>query len=1106
MDIQDTVHTLFEEHARHKPDSIAAIFGQQSLTYDELNRKANQLAHYLLTMNIKPDTPVAFCMERSFECLITIFAILKAGAAYLPLDSLHPKERLLFILKDSNTPILITKSDLKEKFTPYQGTLILLDQAWPKICNQKNQNPNLLIKPEHLAYVIYTSGSTGTPKGVLIEHQSVNNYCRWFADFCDIRPKQRIDFSSNHTFDMAITISIAPLMLGLTIVMCNDEVKKNVRHYLKYLKRSRVNFIKLTPSFFKVLLLEVKNKFIALPYLKTILLGGENLPAADCKSWLELYPNHILHNEYGPTETTVGISQYTICSSNISDLGVNVPIGKPGYNIHCIILDANNNPVSEEETGELHIGGICLARGYLNKPELTQKQFIHDPFSKEHNARLYKTGDLCRLRRDGVLEFFGRIDSQVKIRGYRIEPGEIEKYLAKHAAIETAIVLAQKSPLNEDYLIAYYIPKNAHDIPNVPQLREYLQKHVPDYMIPTAFISINSLPLTANGKLNSSLLPAPQLIASQQYREPLNELEKSLVEIWSDELGVQTIGLDDDFFELGGHSLSAARIISKINRLLKTDLTLRDFYYATSIAKLSTIISKTKKRKKFQQKNNLIANVTDIPLSDFQFMLWISDTFESKAKKLNITVRKRLEGRMDISALEAAFNAVLKKQEVLFYRILKLRPVQLLQKNLSFKINEIDLESLPEPEADKSLEDSMNQLINYYPWPKDSPLLIAKLFYLKNNRTELQISMPHIVCDEFSLEILLSDLSQYYLLYKSQPDFEMLSIEKPYKEYIFNEQNYFEKHLDRDVNFWDKYLKNAGLFVFPTENVVKNMESKKIPYSTYTKIPESELNTLKQFCAKNHISMNDGLCAAIILALQRCANKDDLQSPYIYINIVKSTRSNEMYDDTIGCFLRLEPVKIALDKKSTLETISSQLHQSTINTSLYQQCPDLVKLSAIGSFRPKRKIIKNFLINIFTSIYATIFSIPEINRKIFKLCTQRLASFKRTNNFLVNINVSRNFISETYKKQFTLFGLDPVPINNHHYDLLKIDNILDVCFVRDDNDNSSYIVISANLKPEYRELIAKEVIQIIGSISFPPPQEKIINRISEKNHSFTKIF
>lgn len=1122
MNTQDTIHLLFEKQTKSKPNNIAVLFGKSSLTYDELNKKANQLAHYLLSMDVKPDTPIAFCMDRSFECIITILAILKTGAAYLPLDLAHPKERLLFILNNSDAEFLITKSDFKEQFSQYQGSTVLLDQSMQQIDKQPTQNPNRSINAENLAYVIYTSGSTGVPKGVLIEHQSVVNYARWLADYASIQPKQRIDFASNHTFDMAVTTSIAPLMLGLTIVICDNETKKNLRHYLTHLKSSKVNIIKTTPSFFKVLLQEVKNKFIALPYLKTIILGGENLSSTECKAWLKLYPKHILYNEYGPTETTVAVSQYKISTDNVADLELNVPIGTVGYNINFMILDANNNPVANQTIGELYIGGICLARGYLNQPEVTQKQFILDPFNKEKKARLYKTGDLCSLRNDGVLEYFGRADSQVKIRGFRIELGEIEKHLAAHPAINAVAVIAQKDSFNENRLIAYYILDNVNSPPTSADLREYLHNLVPDFMLPSAFISVNSFPLTANGKLDQSLLPAPQLAATQQYRAPQTNVEKTVAEIWSNELGVKTIGLDDDFYELGGHSLSAARIISKINRVLDTNLSLHDFYFATNIGQLSTTITKNKKRKLIQlkRKNKLLHTDKDIPLSDFQFMLWIADTFESKAKKLNITARKRLQGTLDKTALEFAFGEVLKKQEILFYRILKLKPVQLLQKNLSFNITEIDLQSLSEKESEAALKNSMDELISFYPWPKDSPLVLAKLFHLKNNEIELQISIPHIVCDDFSPEILLSDLSQFYLLYKrqlnrtlvdqkiakeleqsqfpielSEQSIQGAQANKSYREYIFNEQDYVQKHLDRDIHFWDKYMKDAGLFTFPLTHVVKNMKAKKLPYSTYTQIKESTLNQFKQFCAKSHMSLNEGLSAATALALCRCTDIQKQQTPYTYINIVKSTRDNEAYDDIIGCFLRLEPVKVALNKEATLETITKQIHQSTIDTSLYQQCPDLVKLSAISTFRQKRKLIKNFVVNIFTSLYATIFSLPKLNRKIFKLCSERLSSFKRTNHFLININVQKSFFSHQKNNKDNLFGLDTTDINSYQYDLLKINNVFDVCFIRDENNSSPYLVLSANLKPEFRELIAKEVLNILEKAPLALQENKVTNYV-----------
>ena len=369
-------------------------------------------------------------------------------------------------------------------------------------------------------------------------------------------------------------------------------------------------------------------------------------------------------------------------------------------------------------------------------------------------------------------------------------------------------------------------------------------------------------------------------------------------------------------------------------------------------------------------------------------------------------------------------------------------------------------------------------------------MIIARLFQLKNNTVELQIIFRILSQMIFPLRILLSDLSQFYFQYNHQIHVSTSSnSHKPYKEYIINEQHNVQMHLDRDIHFWEKYLEDGVYLLFRSVNVLKNMKSQQLSYSTYSKIPETELSIMKQFCAHNHISINDGLCAATALALLHCSNHEEPETTYICMNIVKSTRNNEVYDDTIGCFLRLEPVKIALNKNSDLTTLSQQIHQSTIETSLYQQCPDLVKLSSISTFRQKRKIIKGFLLNILASIYTAIFTIPEINRKVFKLCSKRLISFQRTNDFLININIHRNFISETPKNKVNLFGLDMMNIKNHQYDLLKIDNIFDVCFLRDDDDNSPYMVISANLKPDLRELIAKETIRLIGSSSLINPPE-----------------
>ncbi|WP_454783970.1 amino acid adenylation domain-containing protein [Legionella sp. WA2024007413] len=1070
------IQALFEEHAHHFPNHIAAVKGNEQLTYSELNRRANQLAHYLKSLGLKPDSPIALCLERSFDFLITLVAILKAGGAYLPIDASQPEDRLFFLLQDSKASILITQSMFKDKFKPYQGTLVLLDIDDKVINQQAWNNPSPTNTPEHLAYIIYTSGSTGTPKGVLIEHRSVVNYCHWFAHYTQCKPQQRIDFSANPIFDMSVTTTVVPLMLGLTVVLCEEKTKKEIHSYLHYLAKARINIIKLTPSYFKVLLHEIKNNFITLPHLHSIILGGENLSAAECQSWLKSYPKHVLFNEYGPTEATVAVSTYKVTNLNCSYLDTNVPIGIAGTNMSCIILDANNEPVPDGEVGELFIGGTCLARGYLNQLQLTQERFI--TLSK---TRLYKTGDLCKKRPDGTIEYLGRIDEQVKIRGYRIEPSEIEKHMIGHPGIEEVAVLPQKDAFGEQRLVAYYVLKDPEASLNTNQIRQHLHQKVPEYMVPTVFVNVDKFPLTRNGKLDKAALPVPLLTASYNYTEPVTALEKKLARIWSDELGVQLIGIHDNFFDLGGHSLSAARIISKINDELNRTISLSDFYKATNIAALAPIVRNTKRNKK-KTKNKTVSyhKISHLPLSDFQFLLWMSHIFEPRAQKLNIVARKRFSGHLNEKALDFAFQAILKKHETLTYQIFKLKPAQKTQKKWSFKLATTDLTMLPSHKSEKELQDSMTQLIDFYPWPKKTALIIGKLFYLTENESELQICIPHLISDEHCTDILFAELSHFYERY-THLMLDEIALDSHFKEHIFNERSAMKIHLDEDIPFWEKYLKDTHLFTFPEEYIVRNMQAEQIPYSTYSVIPEASLNHFKLFCELNHISINNALCAVIALALRNCSGNCKSETPYTLMNIIQSTRDNPMYDNTIGCFLRVEPAKIILDEAATLTGLSQELRNSIIDTSNYQHCSNLIKLSSIGSFKPN--ILENIFTHLITPLYLKLLNIPSIYRKILKRCGSRMISFKRNTKFVINLNIRTNFTDLT-NKNLKLFGLNTKQIKNNKDDLLAIDYIFEASFIRDDNENVHQLVISANLRPEFREKIALEAIQIMNSVGF----------------------
>lgn len=1089
MDIQHTLDGLFNERVKQYYQQVAVICKGQSLSYQHLNEQSNQLAHYLMHMGAMPDKPVAICMERSLDLLIVIMGILKAGSAYLPLDPKHPSDRLNYILNDNHHPIIITTSELKTQFLDYPGLMIILDEAHEELHKQSIHNPPPQSGPNHLAYIIYTSGSTGRPKGTLIEHHSVFNYCQWFRDYTNCLPGQRIDFSANYIFDMSITCSIAALLNGLSIVICTDEIKKDQREYLRYLNENQIHLIKITPSYLKLLLHDIANTPYPLPALKTIILGGENLQTMDCQAWLRQYPDHTLFNEYGPTEATVAVSQFKVTSQSVNTLGASVPIGKPGPGMHCYLLDEQQKPIPIGQMGELYISGPCLARGYLNQPDLTHEKFIKNPLRSVDSSPieaidhvLYKTGDLCKVLPNGIIEYIDRIDHQLKIRGYRIEPQEIEHHLVSHPSIKDAVVLTQKDKHNEK-LIAYYILKEDHPLPAVNQIQSYLMDRLPHYMIPAAFVRIESLPLTPNGKLDRKALPIPRFTINQHYSAPSTALEKSIADIWSKELGLDLIGVEDNFFELGGHSLSAARIISEINATLNKEITLSAFYKAETIKKLLPIIYHARKATELTQSCVKSTESSDalFPLSDFQCLLWLSNAFEPKAKKMNILLRKRFLGQPDRQALEFAFNCVLKKHEVFVYQVLKLQPAQRLQKNIDIDLTDYSLNTFSEDETERKLEQSMNQLRRYCSWPKGSPLLKARIYYLKNNEAELQVCMPHIISDDLTPHILLSDLSRYYLSYGAKNNLDEISIDHRYREYQQHEYLFSQERQAKDKLFWEKYFHDTVLFSFPNSQVIHRMSKQKLPYSTYTELSEDSLSYLQALCARNHVSINDGLCAVLSMALLQCSDDFKTGTQHVFMNIVKSTRGNSSYDHTIGCFLKLEPIKVALNKQANLIDLAKQIHRAAVQTAPYQQCASLIKLSSIGALLKNTNRIKKKIIKSIIYLYTKLIPTPQIDSQTLALCEHLIAS-KKTNEFIININVHRHFIPEVNTiPTESWFGFKEKKVKTKPYDLIMIDRFFDVCFIRDDYDMKPYIVISANLRPAFRECLAETMIHIMST-------------------------
>ncbi len=625
-----TIHDLFERQVERTPNAIAVVYpdgrytnglGIMQLSYRELNERANQVANTLIQQGVKQNDLVAICMERSVEMMVGLLGILKAGGAYVPLDPSYPKERLQFMLEDTQVPVLLTQEQFVERLPMTgQSKLLRIDRDWPMIALASRENPISHGTGEQLAYVIYTSGSTGKPKGVLVPHRAVNRLVI-NTDYIELGPADRVAQASNSSFDAAIFEIWGAFLNGATLVGVSREVMLSPSRFVAFLREEKINTLFLTTALFNQVASEVPDAFHSLKY---VLFGGE---AVDPK-WVKVVkeygsPTHLLH-VYGPTENTTFSSWHLV--EEVPEGATTVPIGRPIANTQIYLLDEQLHPVPVGVPGELLLGGDGLAQGYLNRPTLTNERFIANPFApKGQPGRLYKTGDLARYLPDsqgagsGRIEFMGRFDHQVKIRGFRIELGEIEAVISEHPEVREVIVLAREDEPGNKRLVAYMVPEEGPHSPaadaspntrrggakRVPPLvlggvrgglvqntvRHYLSQKLPDYMVPDLFMILETLPLTPNGKVDRKALPVPDrsslAITFVAARTPT---ERRLATIWADVLAVAKVGIHDDFFELGGHSLLATQLASRVRDAFQIALPIRHLFELATVAELAELI------------------------------------------------------------------------------------------------------------------------------------------------------------------------------------------------------------------------------------------------------------------------------------------------------------------------------------------------------------------------------------------------------------------------------------------------------------------------------------------------------------------------------------
>jgi amino acid adenylation domain-containing protein len=586
------IHELFEAQVKRTPHAAAVIYEDQVVSYAELNARANRLAHYLRAQGVGPDRLVGLCVERSLEMVVGLLGILKAGGAYVPLDPGYPPERLQYMIDDATPGVLLTQDRLMNALRMIGAAWVSLDGDWSVIAAQPATDIDVAqigAKPDHLAYVIYTSGSTGTPKGAMNEHRAVVNRLEWMQRRYQLGERDRVLQKTPFSFDVSVWEFFWPLLHGAKLVLARPGGHRDPLYLAELIEDKDITTLHFVPSMLQSFMSQFPEGRCA--SLRQIMCSGEELPATLEAQVLKRLPRLRLHNLYGPTEAAVDVTSWE-CVGGFE----RVPIGKPISNIRIYVLDAHRQPVPIGAAGEIYIGGVGVGRGYLNRVELTAERFLQDPFSATADARMYRTGDLGRWRADGNIEFLGRNDFQVKIRGLRIELGEIEAKLSGCDGVKEAVVLALEGAHadepGERRLVAYVTAQNGAPL-SPTRLRGELLKVLADYMVPSAFVVLESLPLSPNGKLDRKALPTPDeaAVVSKEYAAPVGRTEESLASIWQELLRVERVSRHDNFFDLGGHSLLAVQLVSRMRQTLGYEVALRDVFMSSSLMSLGEHIS-----------------------------------------------------------------------------------------------------------------------------------------------------------------------------------------------------------------------------------------------------------------------------------------------------------------------------------------------------------------------------------------------------------------------------------------------------------------------------------------------------------------------------------
>ncbi|POA48981.1 non-ribosomal peptide synthetase [Pseudomonas sp. MPR-ANC1] len=915
-----TIAQRFEAQVVQRPEAVAAVFLDKPLSYAELNRQANALAYHLIELGVKPDDRVAIVARRGLDTLVGLLAILKAGAGYVPIDPAHPADRLHYLLSDSAPVVILTQSTLHQRLPALNVPVIDLDQrAWPLGVTADPQVPGLT--SAHLAYVIYTSGSTGLPKGVMVEHRALSNLVDWHCTAFDLCAGRHTSSLAGFGFD-AMAWEVWPaLCAGATLHLApTHEGSEDIDALLDWWHAQPLDV-----SFLPTPVAEYAfSQNLEHPTLRTLLIGGDRLRQFSRNQQFDVI------NNYGPTEATV------VATSGRIEAGDALHIGKPVANATVYLLDEQQRPVPIGVMGELYVGGAGVARGYLNRADLTAERFLDDPFSSAANARMYRTGDLARWRADGTIDYLGRNDDQVKIRGVRIELGEIETRLNQLPGIQEAVLLAREDEPGQPRLVAYFTEQAQVEPLAVAELRAHLLTQLPDYMVPVAFVKLDALPLTANGKVDRKALPKPDRAAlfTREYEAPHNELETALAQIWAQVLQVERVGRQDHFFELGGHSLLAMRMVSQVRQRLGVELALGDLFANAELAAVAAAVARA--GRSTQPEIVPVARDGALPLSFAQQRLWFLAQMEGANTAYNIPIGLRLRGQLNEEALQQALGRIVARHETLRSRFAQFNDepqVLIAPVDSGLLLRVEDLRQHPQPE--KTLL-ALIQGEASGPFDlQDDPLIRGRLVRLADDHHVLLLTVHHIISDGWSMGILTRELMALYQAFShGQPD-PLPPLALQYTDYAVWQRRWLSGEvLQRQSEYWQQTLAGApALLMLPTDR--PRPAEQDFAGSTVDVLLDERLSAgLKALSQRHGVTMYMLMISAWASLLSRLSGQSE-----VVIGSPVANRNRVEIEGLIGMFVNTLALRIDTSGELSSEALLARVKAQTLAAQAHQDLP-----------------------------------------------------------------------------------------------------------------------------------------------------------------------